>query len=284
MNSTTIPPSAISGPVGLQMQRLAHTLQSGLSRYRPELETLFVLAMYSPFLVQTFSYSSPKLTRARGFPYLPMIAHIFSGPLYVLRYHARYAALRVWPKPDPTDLVLFSLFNLSSFLLEVRRSRSSYSTAIIRSGFQAAILMHAVVFAASWLRGQDPVLFRASVKFLNWFAWFRITERTLPVIDPRLRKMANFGTKFELTSALSASLAVWEAGVPAGVPVILGMIATTVMCERVLAKILIHYSDDNPLKRLVFASGYVDFNYIKEHESQSTDPEVEQGDGTKVEL
>lgn len=239
MNSTTILPSTISGHLGPQMQWLAaQSPLPALSRYRPELETLFVLVMYSPFLVQTFSYSSPKLTRARGYPYLPMLAHIFAGPLFVLRYHARYAALRVWPKPDSTDLVLFSLFNISSFLLEVRRSKSSYTTAVIRAGFQAAILMHAVVFAASWLGGHDAALFRASVKFLNWFAWFRMVEKALPVMDPRLLQMKHYATKFELTMVLSASLAVWEAGVPAGVPVIMGLLVIFLLGERTIAKIL----------------------------------------------
>lgn len=239
MNSTTIPSGPVSSPLGLQAQWLAQSASSVLSRYRPELETLFVLVMYSPFLVQTFSYSSAKLTRARGYPYLPMLAHIFVGPLYVLRYHARYAALRVWPKPDATDLVLFALFNVSSFLLELRRSRSPYSTAIIRSGFQSAIVMHAVVFAASWFGGKDATLFRTSVKFLNWFAWFRLTEKSLPVIDPRLGQMKNFATKFELTMILSASVAVWEAGVPAGVPIVAGMLSAFVLGERLLAKMLL---------------------------------------------
>lgn len=221
------------------MQWLAQSALSTLTRYRPELETLFVLFLYSPFLVQTFSYSSAKRTRARGYPYLPMLAHIFAGPLFVLRYHARYAALRVWPKPDTTDLALFTLFNISSFLLELRRSRSPYATPVSRSGFQGAILMHGVVFAASWLGGKDAGLFRASVKFLNWFGWFRLIEKSLPVIDPRLGQMKNTVTKFEITMILSASLAVWEAGVPAGVPLISSIIATMMLGERALAKMLL---------------------------------------------
>lgn len=200
---------------------------------------LFVLALYSPFLVQSFSYSSAKLTRARGYPYLPMLVHIFSGPLYVLRYHARYAALRVWPKPDSTDLILFALFNVSSFLLELRRSKNDYSTAVIRSGFQGAILMHTIIFAASWYGGKDAGLFRTSVKFLNWFGWFRLVDRSLPVFDPRLGQMKNIATKFELTMVLSTSLAVWEAGVPAGVPATMAIIATFLLGERALAKMLL---------------------------------------------
>lgn len=239
MNSTTIPSGHISGPLGLQMQWLAQSTLSALSRYRPELETIFVLVLYSPFLAQTFSYSSAKQTRARGYPYIPMLVHIFVGPLYVLRYHARYAALRVWPKPDSTDLVLFALFNVSSFLLELHRSRSPSSTAVIRSGFQGAILLHAIVFAASWYGGKDAGLFRASVKFLNWFGWFRLVEKSLPLFDPRLGQMKNTATRFELTMVLSASLAVWEAGVPAGLPVIVGMLATFVFGERALAKMLL---------------------------------------------
>lgn len=284
MNSTTIPSGLISGPLGLQMQWLAQSAISTLSRYRPELETLFVLALYSPFLVQTFSYSSAKLTRARGFPYLPMLVHIFVGPLYVIRYHARYAALRVWPKPDSTDLVLFALFNISSFILELRRSRSDYSTAVIRSGFQGAILMHAVIFALSWYGGKDAGLFRASVKFLNWFGWFRLVEKSLPLLDPRLGQMKNFATKFEITMILSASLAVWEAGVPAGLPIIMGIIGAFVLGERALARILLRYPDNSPLKQFVVASGYVDFNYMKDHASQPADSNVDPGDGAKVEL
>lgn len=42
--------------------------------------------------------------------------------------------------------------------------------------------------------------------------------------------------------------------------------------------------DDNLFKRVVIASGYVDFNYIKEKTSQPEDSKVEPGDGTKVEL
>lgn len=239
MNSTTIPSGPVPGPLGLQAQWLAQSAQYALTRYRPELETLFVLVMYTPFLAQTFSYSSAKLTRARGYPYLPMLVHIFVGPLYVLRYHARYAALRVWPQPDYTDLALFALFNVSSFLLELRRSSSTYTTAVIRSGFQASILMHAAIFAASWFGGRDAGFFRTSVKYLNWFAWFRLTERLLPVMDPRLGQLKNFASKFELTMVISSGLAVWEAGVPAGVPLIVGLVATFMLGERVIAKMLL---------------------------------------------
>lgn len=99
--------------------------------------------------------------------------------------------------------------------------------------------MHAVIFAASWLGGKDAGLFRASVKFLNWFGWFRLVEKSLPVIDPRLGQMKNAVTKFEITIISSAFLAVWEAGVPAGVPLIIGIIATILLGERALAKMLL---------------------------------------------
>jgi hypothetical protein len=221
------------------MQWLVESTLSAFSRYRPELEMLFVLALYSPFLAQTFSYSSARLTRARGYPYFPMLLHIFVGPLCVLRYHARYAALRVWPKPDSTDLVLSALFNISSFLLEVRRSRGDYTTAIVRSGFQSAILMHGAIFAVSWYGGKDAGLFRASVKLINWFGWFRLVERILPLFDQRLGQMKNAGTKAGLTMVLSGCLAAWEADVPAGVPGILVMFATFVFAERALAKMLL---------------------------------------------
>lgn len=44
------------------------------------------------------------------------------------------------------------------------------------------------------------------------------------------------------------------------------------------------FSDDSPLKQFVIASGYVDFNYIKQHTSQPANSEVDPGDGIKVEL
>ncbi|POS73539.1 hypothetical protein DHEL01_v208069 [Diaporthe helianthi] len=285
MNSTAIPSGPMSGSLGLQipewLAQSAVSTVSTVSKYRPELETLFVLALYSPFLVQTFSYSSAKLSRARGYPYLPILLHIFVGPMYILRYHARYAALRVWPEPEITDLVLFVLFNLSSFVIELYRSKSEYATAVIRSTFQGAILIHTGIFAASWYGNRDAGLFRASVKFLNWFGWFRLVQKSLPMLDPRLGQMKNFATRFELALVSSTSLAVWEAGVPAGVPVITATIVTLVLGERALARMLLRYPDDNPLKQLVVASGYVDFNYMKAHANQPTDSKVEPGDGSK---
>lgn len=162
--------------------------------------------------------------------------HIISGPLLVLRYHARFAAQRVWPRPELTDLVLFSVFTTSSFLIEAFRGKTPYSTPAIQTGFQVAILMQAVVFAVSWVQGGDATLFRAAIKFMNWFASFRTLERVLGKIDPRLAEMKFFAQKFELTTVLSACFAMWEAGIPGGVPIYLGLLAVFMIAQRAVAE------------------------------------------------
>lgn len=211
---------------------------SFLTRFRPELELLWVILSYSPFLVNTFKFTSPKRAHARAYPYAPIIVHIFSGPMLVLRYHARYAAQRVWPRPEVTDLLLFSAFSLSSFLLEAYRSRSPHATPTVRTGFQAAVLLQAVLFAASWWThgGGDPVLFRASVKFMNWFASFRATVGLTGFVDPRLAAPASFARRIEVTMVVSGCFAVWEAGVPAGVPAFLGLMGVLMVVERAVAE------------------------------------------------
>lgn len=207
-----------------------------MANYRPELEFAWVILSYSPFLLSTFSYTSPKVARARVYPYLPLVVHIFTALMIVLRYHARFAALRVWPRPDAVDLALFASFSLSSFVVEAYRS--SRSLATIRSGFQAAILLQAVVFGASWARGGDPALFRAAVKLFNWFGSFRAVFQFLHRIDPRLAPVKSFAARYEVTMLASGPFAAWEAGVPAGVPIFFGLITAFMVLNRKVAEIL----------------------------------------------
>lgn len=235
MNSTILNSDHLWGAADMKTSALS-SLQSASTRFRPELEMLWVILTYSPFLAKTAQFTSPKFTRARVYPYIPIMLHILSGPLLVLRYHARFAAQRVWPRPELIDLVLFSVFSVSSFLLQAYRSKTPYSTPAIRTGFQVAILIQTVVFAASWVQGGDATLFRAAVKFMNWFASFRMLERALGKIDPRLAQMKLYAQKFELTTILSACFAMWEAGIPGGVPIFLGLVAVFMIAERAVAE------------------------------------------------
>lgn len=232
--SSFTPSSALSDASNAKMTSIPFT-----TRFRPELELLWVLVSYSPFLYRTFQYASPKIARSRLYPWPPIVVHIFSGPLLVLRYHARYAAQRTWPRPETADLLLFSAFSVSSFLLEAYRSRVPFMTPTIRTGFQAAILLQAVAFGAAWLGGDgagDPVLFRAVVKFMNWFASFRLTVGLAGFIDPRLEAAGNFAQRYEVAMVSSGCFAVWEAGVPMGVPVFLGLMAVFMLLQRAVAE------------------------------------------------
>ena len=232
LNSTFMPPGSSPEADNLQMYGAPYYL----ARYRPEAEILFCIAMYTPFLAQTFAYSSPKRARARNYPYLTLLVHAICGFSLVVRYHARYVALRVWPEPDNVDLAVFSVFALTSFYLQVWRSKGQGPA--YRAGFQASILMHPAVFAASWLMGQDPALFRVAIKFIDWFSWFRFTVDLLPVIDSRLKLMKNFGTRLELTCILSGSVAVYQSGYPSGILLLFGLISATMIMERAIAGVL----------------------------------------------
>ncbi|KAK7747893.1 hypothetical protein SLS53_001145 [Cytospora paraplurivora] len=231
-NLTSTPPGSLLGAENFGKYGLPY-LQFLLASYRPEAEILFSIAMFSPFLARTFSSSSPKRARARGYPYLTLLAHILSSLFLVIRYHVRYVRLRVWPELDTTDLLVFSLFFLTSFYIEAYLAKGQLVG--VRAGFQTAILMHCAVFTASWARGGDTALFRTSVKFVNWFSWFRLTARLLPVIDPRLRLTKNFGARYELTCILSTPLALWESGYPNGIPIQLGLVSVLMVAERAIA-------------------------------------------------
>ncbi|ROW08537.1 hypothetical protein VPNG_06234 [Cytospora leucostoma] len=279
-NSTSTPPGSLLGAEDLEKYGLPY-LQSVLTSYRPEAEILFSIAMFSPYLARTFSFSSPKRARARGYPYLTLLAHILSSLFLVTRYHARYVRLRVWPEPETADLLGFSLFFLTSFYIEAYLSKNQLVGA--RVGFQTAILMHCAVFTATWAMGGDTALFRTSVKLLNWFSWFRLTARVLPVIDRRLRLTKNFGARFELTCIMSTPLALWESGYPNGIPIHMGLVSVLMVAEHAVAAALSSYPDDHLLKKLVLASGYVDFGYLKEKASQSAESKaVGNGDELKV--
>lgn len=235
MNSTLQNSDTFLGGTDMKMTSPSYLL----ARFRPELELLWVLLSYSPFLARTFRLTSPKVARARDYPYVPMMVHIFSAPMLVLRYHARYAAQGVWPRPEAADLLLFSAFSLSSFFLEAYRSPVPFSTPPVRTGFQAAILIQAVLFGASWVRGGgDPVLFRAVIKYMNWFASFRATSRLAGLVDLRLAAPANYAQRIELTMVVSGCFAAWEAGVPAGVPVFLGLMGVLMVVERAVAEMV----------------------------------------------
>lgn len=156
--------------------------------------------------------------------------------MLVLRYHARFAATRTWPQPDVSDLVLFTVFNLTSFILEASRSSQHYNTPAGRTGFQAVILIQTVVFGASWLQRRDPALFRVSIKIMNWFASFRILSQWAERISPGLKR--DLSLKWSTTVVLSATFAMWEAGVPGGVPVFLGLTAFFMVMERAIAEVI----------------------------------------------
>lgn len=223
-----------------------------VNRYRPELDILWVLLTYSPFLYQTYSYISSRKTRAHQYPYPAMLGHIFVAPLYILRWHARYAALRVWPKPEPFDLVLFATFWLSSLSLELSRVKQGRDIPLVRAGFQVAIAMHGICFAMAWtsssssssflpgggLNGQNQqaaaLWFRATVKYFNWFASFRGGGRLLARLDPKLMK--NPVAAVSMTMVTTGSYALWEAGIPNAVPVFLLSMAALVLGKRALAE------------------------------------------------
>lgn len=237
MNATTIGTSSVlphEGGFATSTSNPLHLLLAVLSRYRPELELLWVLLSWSPFLARSYSYASPKVTRVSAYPYPSMLAHIFVAPLYVLRWHARYAALRVWPKPELLDLVLFSAFWLTSASLEWARNRVGPRYPVGRAGFQVAIMMHGVFFAAAWWGGRDPALFRATVKFFNWFASFRGARLLLARVDPKL--MANYHASSSMIATTSACFALWEAGVPNAIPVFLVSVVALATAKQALAK------------------------------------------------
>lgn len=211
-------------------------LQATLSLYRPELEILWVLLTYAPFIPPSMAYTSRRTSQARKYPYIILLVHILIGPMLVLRYHARYAATRTWPQPDLTDLVLFSAFNLTSFILEASRSSQHYNTPAGRTGFQAVILIQTVVFSASWLQTRDPTLFRVSIKIMNWFASFRALSQWAEWISPGLKN--DYSLKWSTTVVVSATFAMWEAGVPGGVPLFLGLSALFMVLERAVAEVI----------------------------------------------
>lgn len=209
---------------------------SFLNRYRPELDILWVLLTYSPFLVPTYSYLSAEKTRANNFPHPAMLGHILVAPLYVLRWHARYAATRVWPRPELFDLVLFTTFWVSSTSLEFSRVRKGLPVPLFRAGFQVAIAMHGACFAAAWWApgGRDAALFRATVKFFNWFASFRGTLTLIGRVDPPLMKSPAAWTS--LVMMTSASYAWWEAGLPDAAPVFMVLTGTLALIKQALTE------------------------------------------------
>lgn len=233
MNSTSMLPGSNPGVQGLQMFGLPY-LQSALTRYRPEAEILFTIALYSSFLAKHITLSTtPKRARARGFPYPTLLVHILTSYALVARYHVRYAGMRTWPVPDTTDLVAFTIFSLTRIHLEAIKARPQ--PVAFRASIHTAILLQIGMFAASWLGGRDPALFRTSIKLFNWFAWFRLTVPALDVIEPRLKPMRNIGPKVEVAALVSMSISLWEAGYPYGVPLQIGLLSLLVMGERAVA-------------------------------------------------
>lgn len=209
-------------------------LQTNFTQYRPELEILWVLLTYSQFLPDKARYASPKLARVRGFPHIPMVTHILASLTLVLRYHTRYAITRVWPHPELLDLVLLATFSLTSWVLQAARSTMSYCSSPRRTGFQAAIIIQSVLFAASWIQGRDPTLFRASIKLLNWFASYRFVAQWITRIDPTLKP--NFIMQQSAIVILSAVFATWEADVPGGAAGFLVLVAALMVVERTIAE------------------------------------------------
>lgn len=195
-----------------------------------------MLLTYAPFIPPSMAYTSRRTSQARKYPYIILLVHILIGPMLVLRYHARYAATRTWPEPDLSDLVLFTVFNLTSFILEASRSSQQYNTPAGRTGFQAVIFIQTVVFGTSWLQGKDPALFRASIKLINWFASFRVLSQWAEWISPELKK--DYSLKWSTTVVVSATFAMWEAGVPGGVPFFLGLTALFMVSERAVAEVI----------------------------------------------
>lgn len=214
-------------------------MQSVMEQYRPELEIAWVLLIFGPWLASAARFQSRKHAVARGFSYRTLLAHITAALLLVIRYHARFAATRTWPQPQLTDAVLFTIIAISTFLVEKRSAKRQ--RPIERIGFQVAVVVQSATFVAAWVLDRDAALFRAAVKFLNWFAWVRYFLVALPMVDARLGEAKNYRTRWDVAVSGSGCLIMWESGIPGGVPIFLGLILVVFAVERVLARNALRY-------------------------------------------
>ncbi|PSR80255.1 hypothetical protein BD289DRAFT_490938 [Coniella lustricola] len=233
MDSITTPYTLDNGTT-LPVVDLTTGFQSVVEQYRPELEIAWVLLIFGPWLASAARFRSRKHAVSRGFSYRTLAVHISAALLLVIRYHARFAATRVWPQPELTDAALFTAIAISTFLVEKRSAKRQ--RPIERIGFQVAVVVQSATFIAAWALDRDAALFRAAVKFLNWFAWVRYFLVALPMIDSRLGMARHYRTRWDVAVSGSGCLIMWESGIPSGLPIFLTLILIVFAAERSLAR------------------------------------------------
>ncbi|KAF3762832.1 hypothetical protein M406DRAFT_72819 [Cryphonectria parasitica EP155] len=241
-------------------------LQAIFGRYSPELELLFRIAIFTPFIPKSMKHLKPKTNKAKNFPYIPMLVHLVTGPLQFIRYYAKYVTTRTYPLPDEVDFVLMSLFLLSSALLQISRSKAN--STIIKTTFQTTVIQQGVPFFLGY-HWNDANLFRLSVQLLNWFSWFRITHRVLPRVVPhRFKGLGKYVVCYEATLVLSSCVAMWEVGYPGGVGAFLGILTVLLSLERTLTRNIASMQERHMLRRLLVNLGLVDFEILRPHKSE----------------
>ncbi|CZT10016.1 uncharacterized protein RAG0_14638 [Rhynchosporium agropyri] len=249
----------------------------------PELEFAFRLALFAPFLGKTFRLVRPKQTRIRKFPYLPLVIHILCAPAQFLRYYGSYIQTRNLPVPDRLDLLFSGLFSLTSFILICMRAQRHSN--ITRTVFQTTITQHGVPFILGYYWG-DARLFGLSVRFMSLFSWFRVVHRVLPRLLPvRFKGPGKYVVTYDAAIVVGTFISLWEVGYPAGAGIFAGSVACLMWLERLLALRVANYPQTNFVRRILIATGIVDYEALTGKGPDAVTPDMwKETDSSKAKL
>ncbi|EEU43741.1 uncharacterized protein NECHADRAFT_82843 [Fusarium vanettenii 77-13-4] len=158
---------------------------------------------------------------------LMLMLHILSASFELLRYYAQAVSGDVFP--DVFDIVGCFVHSATTLGLAKQLLRGDQTT---RASYQAPALMRPFVALVALLN-QSAFVHRASVKLLHAFLYTRL----IIFLGKRFKmnKLHSFATIYAHGVFLGAVIAIHDSGLPAGVPVYIGMVGAVMVLNRYVA-------------------------------------------------
>lgn len=158
---------------------------------------------------------------------LMLMLHILSASFELLRFYAQ--ALNGDVLPDVLDTVACFVHSATTSGLAKQLLRGDQTT---RASYQAPALMRPFVALTSLLN-QSVFVHRASVKLLHAFLYTRLIIFLAKRF--KMNKIYSFSTIYAHGVFLGAVIAIHDSGLPAGVPVYIGMVGAVMGLNRYVA-------------------------------------------------
>jgi len=202
-----------------------------LSQWSLQLELLYTVFMYTPYVLRTRRYfASSKPAQIANLPYIPLLVHLISGVIDLTRYYLKAFNI-IGSTPDALDLALCFAHAISS--CQMARRVTKGNTYIPRNCFQATGIQRALATSIAYCTGEWSWYF-ASIKLHNNFIWVRW-------LIPAIRNLGVTGSKeygpiYMAGVFIACPICLWEGGYPLGISMFCVLMAVLPLLEQWAAR------------------------------------------------